>query len=145
MSSISLPGGLSIWRAFAICLLGVLIGLAALGPADAGQKRAKVLKPTKTIVAEGEVANAVGADEVVIAKCPKGWQVTGGGYDFQSGDPEVHIAYNGPLVRGDNLVAADPGMNPAAKAWRVRVENDANVTWTFSVAAICSKPIKVLK
>jgi hypothetical protein len=135
----------SLWRIAAVGLLGALIGIMVLKPADAGQPKTKVLKPTKVIVAEGSVAGGAGNDDVTTATCPAGWQVTGGGVDFVSSDPDVTIPYNGPLVRGDNLVAADAGTNPAAKAWRVRVENNSGSGWDYSVGAICSKPVKVLR
>ena len=71
--------------------------------------------------------------------------MTGGGVDFISGDPDVTVPYNGPLVRNDNLVAANPGSNPAARSWRVRVENNSGSGYDYSVGAICSKPVRVLK
>jgi hypothetical protein len=134
-----------LWRLLAIGLLGGIIGIIALTPADAGQKRTKVLKPTKVFVEEGTVAGGAGQDATTTATCPQGWQVTGGGVDFISGDPDVTVPYNGPLVRNDNLVAANPGSNPAARSWRVRVENNSGSGYDYSVGAICSKPVRVLK
>lgn len=145
MNRIAVPSGTNVWRIAAVCMLGALLGMLALNPADAGQRKTKVLKPTKVIVAEGSVAGGAGQDAVTVAACPAGWQVTGGGVDFVSGDPDVTVPYNGPLVDNDNLVAADPGRNPAGTAWRVRVENNSGSGYTYSVGAICSKPVKVLK
>ena len=134
----------TLWRAAAIGLLGVLVAFVALNPADAGPRKTRVLKPTKTIIAEGSVASGAGQDDVTIAECPPGWQVTGGGVDFQSTDPDVTIPYNGPLVDDDNLVAASAGRNPAGTAWRVRVENNNTGGYTYSVGAICTKPVRVI-
>ena len=144
MNRIATPSAASLWRAAAIGALGVLIAMLAFNPADAGPSKTKVLKPTKVFVAEGEVAGGAGSDETTVARCPKGWQVTGGGIDFGSGDPDVTVPYNGPLVQNDNLVAASVGQNPGARAWRVRVENNGGSSWTYAVGAICTKPVKVI-
>ena len=144
MNRIAMSSSVNFWRIAAVGLLGALVAMMVLNPADAGPRKTKVLKPTKVIVAEGEVAGGAGQDDVTIAECPTGWQVTGGGVDFQSSDPDVTVPWNGPLVRGDNLVAANAGRNPAGTAWRVRVENNGVSGYTYSVGAICTKPVKVI-
>lgn len=130
----------------AVCMLGALLGLLALNPAEAGPKKTKVMKTTKVVVANGLVAGGAGNDDETVAECPSGWQVTGGGYDFDDTDPgdEVDVVWNGPLVDGDNLIAADVGRNPAGTAWRVRVENNSGVGFDYAVGAICAKRVKVV-
>jgi len=145
MSEAGRPTHAWVWRAATIGLLGTLIGMVIMSGADAGSNQVSVLKPPKIVVEDGEVAGGNGNDAVTTAKCPKGWKVTGGGVDFQSGDPEVSVPYNGPLPRNDNLVAAGEGQHPGARKWRVRVENESVSGWTYSVGAICAKPVAVSK
>ena len=144
MNRIATPSAANLWRVVAIGALGALIAMIALSPADAGQTKTKVLKPTKVVIAEGEVGSGNGADDDTVARCPTGWLATGGGVDFGEDDPDVTVPYNGPLVQNDNLVAASPGLNPPAKAWRVHVENNDTGSYTYSVGVICSKPVKVI-
>jgi hypothetical protein len=133
------------WRIAAIGALAALIAVIVLGPAEAGPKKTKVLKPTKTIIVEDQIPS--GDEQVldVIAECPNGWQVTGGGYDFQSSDPEsVIVLQEGPLVRGDNLIAEGAGRAPAGDAYRVKFENTNTGAFDVAVGAICTKPVKVI-
>jgi hypothetical protein len=135
----------SIWRAAAIGLLGLAIGLTVMTGANAGSGDVKVLSKTKVAVSDGSVPGGAGQDSTTIAKCPKGYLATGGGIDFQSTDPAVTVPYNGPLVENDNLVAAGAGTFKGGRKWRVRVENDSAGSYTYSVGAVCSKLVTASK
>ena len=145
MSELTRPSAASIWRAAAIGLLGLAIGLTVMSGADAGSGTVKALSKTKVVVEDDSVAGGVGQDTTTVVTCPKKYQVTGGGIDFQSADPSVTVPFNGPLVDNDNLVAAGEGTYKGGRKWRVSVENDSGSGYTYSVGAICSKLVTASK
>ena len=145
MNRIAMPSSVNVWRIAAICLLGALVAMMALNPADAGPRKTKVLKPTKTIIVEGQIPSGDEQTLELVAECPNGWQVTGGGYDFQTSDAEaLLVLQEGPLVDNDNLIAAGAGRRPAGDAYRVLFENTTTGANDVAVGAICTKPVKVI-
>ena len=145
MSNSKALSAASVWRAAAIGLLGLAIGLTVMTGADAGPGDVKALSKTKVVVVDDSVASGSGEDSTTIATCPKGYLATGGGIDFQSTDPAVTTPYNGPLVQNDNLVAAGDGTYKGGRKWRVRVENDSGNAFTYSVGVVCSKLVTASK
>ena len=146
MNRIAIPSSANVWRIAAVCLLGAMVGLLALNPADAGPRKTKVMQTTKVVVENDFLPGGAGNDVETVAECPAGWQVTGGGIDFDDEDPgeEVAVVWNGPLIQDQNLVARSDGRNPAGNAWRVRVENNSGVGFDYAVGAICAKRVKVI-
>lgn len=80
------------------------------------------------------------ASATATVDCPAGWQALGGGVDFQSqSTTSIDVLFDGPLVAGDNLIAASEGKNAASTGWKVRVQNnDLVASYTFVVGVICS-------
>ena len=87
MNRIAMPSSVNFWRIAAIGLLGALVAMMALNPADAGPRKTKVMQTTKVIVADDFLPGGAGIDVETVAECPAGWQVTGGGVDFDDEDP----------------------------------------------------------
>jgi len=100
---------------------------------------ARYLQNTK-VFATDRVLIGTTSGETIIRNCPKGWQALGGGGDPVSQNTnDLDVVYNGPMVDGDNLVAADPGKNPPATGWKVRVvNNNGSVSYEVVVGVICS-------
>lgn len=100
---------------------------------------ARYLQNTK-VYATGERLIGPSSGETIIRNCPNGWQALGGGVDAASQSTnDLDVVYNGPMVAGDNLVAANQGKNPPATGWKVRVvNNNVSSSYTVVVGAICS-------
>ncbi|HEX6207388.1 MAG TPA: hypothetical protein VF058_03425 [Actinomycetota bacterium] len=97
----------------------------------------RYLRKTKVVVVEDSITAT--SNKQTDALCPGGWQALGGGINFQSTDPAAEVTWNEPLIDGDNLNAAGEGTHPAADGWRVRVDNDSGVTYTYAVGVICAR------
>jgi hypothetical protein len=130
-----------LWRMAAVGILGVLIGVIILAPASAGSKKT-VLGKTHTYI-EGGSVSGVGDTDPVFVNCPSGEKAVGGGVSFVNDDPSAKITWDEPLVKGDNLVAASNGKNPAANGWGVNVVSTSGSTTTFKVGAVCAKLTQV--
>ena len=100
----------------------------------------RYLQNTK-VYATDRVIISPGNAQTITKNCPSGWQALGGGVDPVSQSVNVlTVVYSGPMVDGDNLVAADPGQNPAATGWKVRVHNgDGASSYEVVVGVICAK------
>lgn len=126
--------------------LGVVIGLMLTGTAFAASylTQAKAnrlyLNNTKTFV-QTDISISPGLSQTASINCPSGWQALGGGMQPNSTSTnQLMLRYSGPLVDGDNLVAASDGKNPRSTGWTVRVANlDGVSTNTFAIGVICSK------
>jgi len=126
--------------------LGVVIGLMLTGTAFAASylTQAKAnrlyLNNTKTFVQTGlTVLPSTSVTSSI--NCPSGWQALGGGMQPNSvSTNSLMLRYSGPLVDGDNLVAAGDGKNPRSTGWTVRVANlDGVSSYTYAIGVICSK------
>jgi len=126
--------------------LGVIIGLMLTGTAFAASylTQAKAnrlyLNNTKTFVQTGILVSS-SASQTSSINCPAGWQALGGGMQPNSTSTNsLVLRYSGPLVDGDNLVAAADGRNPRSTGWTVRVANlDGVSSYTYAIGVICSK------
>lgn len=100
---------------------------------------ARYLQNTK-VYATDWVTIGPGSGETIVRNCPQDWQAMGGGIDAVSQETSsLYVVYTGPMVAGDNLVAADPGKNPPATGWKVRVRNTSgSVSYDVVVGVICA-------
>lgn len=126
--------------------LGVVIGLMLSGTAFAASYLTKAkanklyLNNTKTYVQTNFLVSP-STSQTASVNCPVGWQALGGGMQPNSiSTNALLLRYSGPLVDGDNLVAATDGANPGSTGWTVRVANTDGVSsYTYAVGVICSK------
>jgi len=139
-------------RSLTTALMAGLLVLAMAGSAAAALTIAQIwsgIKP-KADARYLENTKVYATDRVLVGtlsgatidrNCPNGWQALGGGVDpVSQGTNDLDIVYDGPLVAGDNLVAADPGKNPPATGWKVRVYNNSgSSSYEVVVGVICSK------
>ena len=92
------------------------------------------------VSASDTLGSGVGTSETKTIDCPAGTQAVGGGVDFNQASANVDVVANGPLVAGDNMVAASTGKNGKATGWKVSLVNEeAAVSYTYRIGAICSK------
>ena len=100
---------------------------------------ARYLQDTK-VYATDWVTIGSSSGQTIVRNCPKGWQALGGGIDAVSQSTnDLDVVYSGPMVDGDNLVAAAPGKNPPGTGWKVRVVNNSgSVSYDVVVGVICS-------
>ena len=130
----------------ALIALGVVIGLMMTGSAMAGAALTKsranklYLNNTKTYVDTNFQVNA-NSSLTATVNCPDGWQALGGGVQPNTiSNFDLLVRHSGPMVNGDNLVAANDGQNPKSTGWQVRIQNTDGVSaYTFAVGVICSK------
>jgi hypothetical protein len=108
-----------------------------------GLGRCATRVPVSTTYIDSGSVSGVGDSEEVTINCPKGEKAVGGGVNFASNDQSATIAWDEPLVKGDNLTAASDGKNPGANGWRVRVVSTSASTSTFEVGGVCAKLVKV--
>lgn len=66
----------------------------------------------------------------VIANCPAGFEVTGGGYTIESINPANFIHMNAPL---------SPSVNDGLWGWAVTMLNESGVDVRLDVSALCLK------
>jgi phosphate/sulfate permease len=107
-----------------------------------GLGRCATRVPVSTTYIDSGSVSGVGDSEEVTINCPKGEKAVGVGVNFASNDQSA-IAWDEPLVKGDNLTAASDGKNPVANGWRVRVVSTSASTSTFEVGGVCAKLVKV--
>lgn len=102
----------------------------------------RYLRQTKTWVADGAISGSVGpaTHSTTQVDCPNGWEALGGGVHFDANTPDdVDVTWNGPMIDGDNIVAAAPGKNPPATGWKVVLSNQGSSAHTYAVAVICAR------
>lgn len=134
------------WTKTTLIALGLVIGLMLTGTAFAASYLTKAkanklyLNNTKTYVETGISVTPLTSSTTNV-NCPAGWQALGGGMQPNTlSTTDLVLRYSGPLVNGDNLVAASDGKNPKSTGWTVRVANlSGGVTYTYAVGVICSK------
>lgn len=85
---------------------------------------------TKVTMVEEQDAAADGALKQVIASCPSGYDITGGGYEIQSINPAIFVHQDTPL---------SPESNEGLWGWAVTLLNETGGNVTFAVFALCQK------
>ena len=98
----------------------------------------RYLRQTNTQVSFDTLPGGAGSQDTATVNCPAGHEALGGGVHFSSNYPDVNVTWNGPLIEGDNIVAANPGQNGPATGWKVEVENTVAGSWTYAIAVICA-------
>jgi hypothetical protein len=111
---------LAVAAAATIVLAIALIG-AVRGASDVNPKLVQVTN--QGVVSDGDLVQ-------VIASCPDGYGVTGGGYVIESINPANFVHFNAPLT---------PEVNDGLWGWAVTMLNESGVQVTLDVQALCLK------
>jgi hypothetical protein len=121
-ASIRRSSGLIIAALLAVAL-AVTVGLIAL-PQLASGASTKIIE----VDAHDTVHNADLTQ--VIANCPAGYEVTGGGYTIESINPANFVHMDAPLT---------PEVNDGRWGWAVTMLNESGVDVRLDVSALCMK------
>jgi hypothetical protein len=138
-------------RPLATLLVAGLLVLAMTGSAAAAltikeiwdgirpKADARYLRNTKVYTTDTVLVDPA-SSKTVTKECPAGWQAVGGGVDLLTNTDTFYVVYSGPTVDGNDLTSLDPGRNPPATGWKVRVYNGSGSYFhDVVVGVICAR------
>ena len=109
-----------------------LLALSALAVAIALVAAPRIAEgaSSKIVEVDAHLTIADADFQQVIASCPAGYEVTGGGYTIESVNPANYIEMNAPL---------SPDVNDGTWGWAVSMLNNSGVSVQLDVSALCMK------
>jgi hypothetical protein len=111
----------------ALCAVVVVVTLVALpGLAFAASGKAVIVTEQGTVPASPPNSNIL----TLIASCPDGYQVSGGGFGIESVNPDNYVQVNGVI---------DPEHNDGRWGWLVTFLNFTGVDVDVNAQAVCMK------